>query len=153
MSDVHPPRSVRLAAAVRHRRSRREQVDRERDGRPVVVTKHAIRDAGTAVPCAIAGALIPVSDLDRSIAFYRDTLGFEGSPTPTGYRLVAESGSAIYLLPSTDYPGQARWPLVTFETDDLEDFVADLQRRGVSLLTDVPFELHSDGIAAVSGCC
>jgi hypothetical protein len=36
--------------------------------------------------------------------------------------------------------------LVTFETDDLEDFVADLQRRGVSLLTDVPFELHSDGI-------
>jgi hypothetical protein len=61
------------------------------------------------------------------------------------------SGSAIYLLPSTDYPGQATWPLVTLECEDIEAFVADLQQRGVPFLCDVPFELDGRGIHTSDG--
>jgi catechol 2,3-dioxygenase-like lactoylglutathione lyase family enzyme len=80
-----------------------------------------------------AGAIIPVSDLATSRAFYEDTLGLEGEPAPGGHVLRAGGTTRLYLLDVASYAGQAEWPLASFQTDDLAATVADLAGRGVEL--------------------
>src|SRR4051812_41927879 len=77
-------------------------------------------------------AIVPVSDLDRAKRFYEQTLGLAGEPAPGGHRLQAGEGTVLYLLPSTDYPGQAG-PLASFRTGDLAAVTSDLRARGVGL--------------------
>ena len=97
------------------------------------------------------GPVIPVSDLERSIAFYRDALGLPGDPAPGGYRLDCREGAAIFLLEGTDYAGQAGWPLVSIETSDLDGLVAELSERGVDTIKDVPYDVDEDGISRQDG--
>ena len=79
------------------------------------------------------GPVIPVRDVDRARAFYEETLGLQGEPAPAGHRLRCGGDTVIYLLPSTDYPGTAAWPIASFLADDLRSVTADLRRRGVRL--------------------
>ena len=79
------------------------------------------------------GAIVPVSDLAASRAFYEGALGLDGEPAPGGYVLRAGGTTRIYLLDVASYAGQAGWPLASFETDDLAATVADLVSRGVQL--------------------
>jgi catechol 2,3-dioxygenase-like lactoylglutathione lyase family enzyme len=97
------------------------------------------------------GPVIPVSDLDASIAFYQGVLGLSGEPAPSGYRLHAGSGSVAYLLGGTDYAGQAGWPLASFATDNLDGIVDDLAQRGVPTMKDVPYPVDARGIADLDG--
>ena len=76
------------------------------------------------------GAIIPVSDMAASRAFYEGTLGLDGEPAPGGYVLRAGGTTRIYLLNVASYAGQAGWPLASFQTDDLAATVADLVSRG-----------------------
>jgi catechol 2,3-dioxygenase-like lactoylglutathione lyase family enzyme len=79
------------------------------------------------------GAIVPVSDMAASRAFYEDTLGLEGEPAPGGYALRAGGTTRLFLLEVAFYAGKAEWPLASFQTDDLAATVADLARRGVQL--------------------
>jgi catechol 2,3-dioxygenase-like lactoylglutathione lyase family enzyme len=56
---------------------------------------------------------------------------------------------AFYLLPSTDYPGTAAWPIASFLADDLRAVTTDLRRRGVRLesFDEGPNKTDADGIA------
>ncbi|HEX5250840.1 MAG TPA: hypothetical protein VFW14_14350 [Gaiellales bacterium] len=73
-----------------------------------------------------AGAIIPVSDMDASRAFYEGTLELDGEPAPGGYALRAGGTTRLFLLDVAAYAGQADWPLASFQTDDLAATVADL---------------------------
>jgi len=99
------------------------------------------------------GAMIPVSDLDRSVAFYEGLLGLSGVAVPGGYSLSTGAGTTIFLLPVAEYAGKATWPLATFRADDLATVVADLRAHGVPLvqIDDGPQKTDERGIADLDG--
>jgi catechol 2,3-dioxygenase-like lactoylglutathione lyase family enzyme len=78
-------------------------------------------------------ATIPVSDLERSKAFYRDTLGltvlFEN---PASVRLQCGEASelSIFRRPGTE----TVHTVAHFEVSDIAATVADLQAKGVAFL-------------------
>ena len=101
-----------------------------------------------------AGAILAVTDVDRSVAFYRDRIGFEvealyddppyATLTLSGARLsLAEQGHAaedrpgVELAAPTD-PGQANVVLV-IETDDARAEHRRLAAAGVQFLAE-PYE-------------
>src|SRR5262249_51798088 len=118
-----------------------------------------------------------VSDIERSIVFYRDVLGlklvkrqtgtapylatvtgFQGVHLETALLQPAEGGSMLELLqyashpaPATDRatnrPGNGH---VCFKVDDLPAACVDLRRRGVTLIPDpaeIPAGAHRGGLA------
>ena len=95
------------------------------------------------------GTVVPVRDIERAKRFYEETLGLTGAPAPAGHRLEAGDGTVLYLLPSTDYPGQAAWPLASFRAEDLRAATAELRERGVELarFSEGPQRTNADGIA------
>jgi catechol 2,3-dioxygenase-like lactoylglutathione lyase family enzyme len=95
------------------------------------------------------GTVVPVRDVERATRFYEEMLGLTGASAPAGHRLGAGEGTVLYLLPSTDYPGQAAWPLASFLADDLRAVTAELRERGVELarFSDGPQRTDADGIA------
>jgi catechol 2,3-dioxygenase-like lactoylglutathione lyase family enzyme len=99
------------------------------------------------------GPVIPVSDLDASVAFYENVLGLSGEGVPGGYALRCGGDTRIYLLVAQDYPGRAAWPLASFETDDLDAVVADLRRRDVTFeaIEEGPQKTDDRGIADLEG--
>jgi catechol 2,3-dioxygenase-like lactoylglutathione lyase family enzyme len=99
------------------------------------------------------GPVIPVSDLERSRAFYEDALGLAGEEAPGGYALRAGGEAHVFLLPAPGYAGVADWPLASFRVDDLDARVAELRDRGVEFLTDadVPYDVDDRGISAQEG--
>ena len=100
--------------------------------------------------CLNVGAIIPVSDLAASRAFYEGALGLDGEPAPGGYALRAGGATRIFLLNVASYAGQADWPLASFQTGDLAATVADLTDRGVQLEImgdDDPYQTDERGIA------
>ena len=78
-------------------------------------------------------ATIPVSDLERSRAFYRDTLGltvlFE-NPASVRLRCGEASELSIFRRPGTE----TIHTVAHFEVSDIAATVADLQARGVQFL-------------------
>ena len=99
------------------------------------------------------GPVIPVSDLDASLKFYEGSLGLSGEHVPGGYVLRCGGNTRIYLLPSTDYPGRAKWPLMSFETDRLEHVVDDLRAAGIEFVSfdEGPQKTDERGIADMDG--
>ena len=96
------------------------------------------------------GAIIPVSDLAASRAFYEGTLGLDGEHAPGGYVLRAGGTTRISLLDVASCAGQAGWPLASFQTDDLAATVAALVSRGVRLEVmgdGDPYQTDERGIA------
>jgi len=96
------------------------------------------------------GAIVPVSDMARSRAFYEGALGLDGEPAPGGYALRAGGTTRLFLLDVAAYAGQADWPLASFQTADLAATVADLSGRGVELEVmgdGDPYETDERGIA------
>ena len=88
---------------------------------------------------------IPVSDQDRAIAFYVDTLGFEKRtdvPFGNGYRWVevapAGADTAIAIVPPP--PGKPTGDVETgigLNTDDIDALHAALKARGVDVDAEV----------------
>jgi len=76
--------------------------------------------------------MLPVTDMDRAARFYGDTLGLEQrATTPDGGRVFAAGSDAIGLLPAE--PGaQSGHTVLSFEVDDIEAEIRDLEGRGVT---------------------
>ncbi|MEU4738830.1 VOC family protein [Actinosynnema sp. NPDC023658] len=77
--------------------------------------------------------ILPVSDPDRASRFYADQLGLTplGGGPGDGTRLFELGrGDALGLMPAEE-GAQSGHTVLTFEVDDLESEIGDLQRRGV----------------------
>jgi catechol 2,3-dioxygenase-like lactoylglutathione lyase family enzyme len=77
------------------------------------------------------GPVIPVSDLERSLAFYEGMLGLSGEAVPGGYALHCGRQTTMYLVTDTTHHGSASWPLASFQTDRFDDILAELHDTGV----------------------
>jgi catechol 2,3-dioxygenase-like lactoylglutathione lyase family enzyme len=99
------------------------------------------------------GPVIPVSDLERSLAFYEGSLGLSGEPVPGGYLLRCGGGTRIFLLTGTDYAGGAEWPLASFEAHGLEAVVDELLAAGVETerFEQGSYATDERGIATMDG--
>src|SRR5881296_3874767 len=93
----------------------------------------------------IGTVVVPVSDQDRAIEFYVDTLGFEKRsdvPFGNGYRWVevAPAGSATTIAiappPEGQPTGNAQTGII-FHTDDIESVHADLKAAGVDVDAEI----------------
>jgi catechol 2,3-dioxygenase-like lactoylglutathione lyase family enzyme len=103
----------------------------------VTSTKTRINKVGTVV--------IPVSDQDRAIEFYVETLGFEKRtdvPFGNGYRWVevapADAVTTIAIVPPP--PGKPTGDVETgiaLQTDDIDADHADLKTRSVDVDPEV----------------
>jgi len=83
----------------------------------------------------VATVWLPVEDMDRAVAFYSETLGFDVSKTTPEWSEVDANGLKLGL--NAREPGGAKadgGAVVTFQPDsgDLETEVADLQGKGVT---------------------
>ena len=93
----------------------------------------------------IGTVCIPVSDQDRMIDFYVDTLGFEKRadvPFGGGYRWVevapADAVTTIALAPPPEgQPTGGMQTGIALHTDDIDAEHADLQARGVDVDAEV----------------
>jgi catechol 2,3-dioxygenase-like lactoylglutathione lyase family enzyme len=93
----------------------------------------------------IGTVVIPVSDQDRAIEFYVETLGFEKRadvPFGDGYRWVEvappETTTTIAIVPPP--PGKPTGNVETgigLNTDDIDSVHADLKARGVDVDDEV----------------
>jgi catechol 2,3-dioxygenase-like lactoylglutathione lyase family enzyme len=93
----------------------------------------------------IGTVVVPVSDQDRAIEFYVDTLGFEKRtdvPFGNGYRWVevapADAVTTIAIVPPP--PGNPTGNVQTgigLNTDDIDAVHADLKGRGVDVDDEV----------------
>jgi catechol 2,3-dioxygenase-like lactoylglutathione lyase family enzyme len=93
----------------------------------------------------VGTVVIPVSDQDRAIAFYVDTLGFEKRadvPFGEGYRWVevgpADAVTTIAIVPPP--PGKPTGNVETgigLHTDDIDADHADLKARGVDVDAEI----------------
>jgi catechol 2,3-dioxygenase-like lactoylglutathione lyase family enzyme len=75
---------------------------------------------------------LPVLDLERARGFYVEKLGLRQAETLVTGGLVLEAGGGSRLeLDKRDKPSKAEHTLATFEVDDIEKEVTDLEKRGV----------------------
>jgi catechol 2,3-dioxygenase-like lactoylglutathione lyase family enzyme len=89
----------------------------------------------------IGTVVIPVSDQDRAIAFYVETLGFEKRtdvPFGNGYRWVEVApGDAVTTIaivpPPPGKPAGSVETGIALHTDDIDTDHADLKARGVDV--------------------
>jgi catechol 2,3-dioxygenase-like lactoylglutathione lyase family enzyme len=91
--------------------------------------------------------MVPVADLDRTKAWYREKLGFE--PEREGERVAHyRVGSARFDLYTTRFAGTAQHTLAGWMVDDIDRVVEELRGRGVEFETyDLPGLKTVDGIA------
>jgi len=99
------------------------------------------------------GAVIPVSDIERGIEFYGQTLGL-GTPERDdisdnpGARFPI-GGGELYVYKSVG-AGQSKHTLCAFEVDDIEGEVDDLRGRGVAIEEyDMPGMKTENGILEI----
>jgi catechol 2,3-dioxygenase-like lactoylglutathione lyase family enzyme len=92
---------------------------------------------------------IPVSDLERARAWYRDNLGFNPVHEVPGEALAYRTGSGQSVLVfSSDEAGAVEHQLAAWRVDDVEAEVTELRERGVRFEEyDQPDLRTEDGIA------
>jgi catechol 2,3-dioxygenase-like lactoylglutathione lyase family enzyme len=101
------------------------------------------------------GACIPVSDIDRAIEFYGQTLGLgeperDDIPENPGARFDI-GGGELYVYKSVG-AGQSRHTLCAFEVENIESEVDDLRGRGVTIEEyDMPGMKTENGIIDMGG--
>lgn len=77
--------------------------------------------------------ILPVTNLDRAKKFYTENLGLQPSEEkpPEDAILVEAGGGARLELLKRDHAARSDYTAVSFEVDDVEREVTDLERRGV----------------------
>ena len=102
----------------------------------------------------IGQLLIPVSDLDRAVAFYRDTLGLRLLFTAPPQMSFFQAGDVRLLIgvPEGDGAG-SRSAMIYLKVADIRAVAATLESRGVSFM-HAPHVVHDQSVSAaiVSPC-
>jgi catechol 2,3-dioxygenase-like lactoylglutathione lyase family enzyme len=91
----------------------------------------------------IGQVLVPVSDVARATAFYRDRLGMRFLFEYPGMAFFDAGGIRLYLAEpeAPDFRGVAT---IYYRVPDLDEAVAALEARGVAF-TAGPHRVHRDG--------
>lgn len=86
---------------------------------------------------------VPVSDLDRALAFYTEKLGFEKHTDQSlgdGFRWVTvrakDDNTQVQLDLNPDRAGSGGAPALAFAASDVEATAAELKERGVEFRSD-----------------
>ena len=85
------------------------------------------------VTATMVVATLPVTDLERAKAFYRDTLGLEllwENPASARFRCGEVSELSVFKRPATS----SEHTLAHFEVTDVESAVRDLVAKGVTFI-------------------
>jgi catechol 2,3-dioxygenase-like lactoylglutathione lyase family enzyme len=89
---------------------------------------------------------IPVQDMERARAFYRDKLGLEPSEERPG-GVLYRCASGVFALFESAGASPGTFTQMAWEVDDIEATVAELRRRGVVFEeVDLPGLKTVDGI-------
>ncbi|HYO43954.1 MAG TPA: VOC family protein [Candidatus Limnocylindrales bacterium] len=87
--------------------------------------------------------LVPVTDVDRATAFYRDQLGIPYLFAAPGAAFLDADGVRLYLAAPED-PQFAGRATLYFRVNDIHKAVAALEARGVAF-GEGPHVVHRDG--------
>ena len=94
--------------------------------------------------------VLPVQDLDRARAFYRDKLGLEATLEKPGMLAYSGPSGYIFQLYETPTAGTARNTQMGWSSSELDADVAELRQRGVVFEEyDLPGLKTENGIAFV----
>jgi catechol 2,3-dioxygenase-like lactoylglutathione lyase family enzyme len=93
---------------------------------------------------ALAQVHISVTDLDRSVAFYRDVLGIPLLFTVPGQSMAFFASGDVRLYLGVPEPGFASRVTLYFRVDDIDAEHARLSGLGVTMV-DKPHVVHRDG--------
>jgi len=102
------------------------------------------------ITATMAVATVPVTDLERSKAFYGDTLGLTllwETPVAARYRCGPSSEISIFKRP----PVSADHTLAHFEVTDIDAVVSELESSGVVFLDYTQGPLTTKGHIATLG--
>ncbi len=91
--------------------------------------------------------LVPVSDVERATAFYRDQLGIPFLFAFPGNAFFDADGIRLYLA-APEQPGFAGIATLYFRVDDIREAVAALEARGVDF-GEGPHVVHRDDTMAL----
>jgi predicted enzyme related to lactoylglutathione lyase len=95
--------------------------------------------------------VLPVVDVSRAAGFYRDRLGLkDAGDDPGGNHLVQTgSGTLIALMPA-EAGAQSAHTVLTFEVEDIDNEIRDLESRGVGFYDyDLPNLKTTDHVAVM----
>ena len=92
-------------------------------------------------------AVLPVQDVTRAAAFYRDSLGLtDRGDLPDGTHIMnLGAGALLELMPVQDQKASAH-TVLSFEVDDVGSELTDLESRGV---TFEDYDIPEAGIKTV----
>jgi catechol 2,3-dioxygenase-like lactoylglutathione lyase family enzyme len=94
--------------------------------------------------------VLPVADLDRARAFYRDKLGFEPTMEKPGMLAYSGPGGYMFQLYLTPNVGTAKNTQMGWSTADLDATMAMLRGRGVVFEEyDFPGLKTENGVALI----
>jgi len=95
-----------------------------------------------------AYATLPVADMDRAKAWYRDKLGLTPSREDPGGAIFSAGANSIFMLYPSTFAGTAQNTALGFNCEDVSSEVAALRARGVVFEDyDFPGLKTVDGIA------
>ena len=98
-----------------------------------------------------AMGMIPVHDVERAVAWYRDKLGLEPGERGEEGTIYHLKGATMFLYPS-GYAGTNQATMLTFDSPDLAADMAALRAKGVEFLEyDFPGFRTEDGMATMGG--
>ena len=94
--------------------------------------------------------VLPVEDLDRARAFYRDKLGFEPTMEKPGMLAYSGPGGYMFQLYVSGTVGTAQNTQMGWSTASLDDTMGELRERGVVFEEyDLPGLKTENGVAMV----
>lgn len=99
-------------------------------------------------------AIVPVSDIDKAVEFYGETLGLElvvrRDDMSKNREAEYRAGDGTLVLYESVAAGQSRGTLAAFRVQDIESAVAGLRERGVVFEEyDLPDLKTVDGIGTI----
>lgn len=99
-------------------------------------------------------AIVPVSDVEKAVAFYGGTLGLElqvrRDDLPENREAEFRAGDGSLVVYESVAAGQSRGTVAAFRVEDLDSVVAGLRERGVAFEEyDLPDLKTENGIARI----
>lgn len=102
--------------------------------------------------------VLSVQDLERSVAFYVDKLGFESNWSGEGWHFVQRNGCLLMLGASPDKV--SAWDISTHSyfayliVDQVDDLYSEFKTNGVEIIMDIasrPWGMREFGIRTIDG--